>query len=104
MIVDDYFYTSWGYDQTNIDFITIVKVNPSGKTVTCRMCHKIKVGETLSTNAIIPGISYGEIFAMRVQGQNLRGFYPFCNSDKRLDTFYPAGHGVEFETKFGFGH
>lgn len=31
--VGDVFYTSWGYDQTNIDFIKVVKISPTGKTV-----------------------------------------------------------------------
>jgi hypothetical protein len=28
------FSASWGYDQTNVDFYEVVKVSPSGKTVT----------------------------------------------------------------------
>lgn len=29
----DIFVSSWGYDQTNIDFYEVVKVTPSGKSV-----------------------------------------------------------------------
>ena len=29
----DIFYASWGYDQTNIDFVKVVEVSPSGKSV-----------------------------------------------------------------------
>lgn len=31
--VCDVLYTSWGYDQTNVDFYMVVKVSPSGKSV-----------------------------------------------------------------------
>ncbi len=29
----DIFYTSWGYDQTNYDYIVVMEVSPTGKTV-----------------------------------------------------------------------
>lgn len=31
--VGDFFYSSWGYDQTNIDFYKVVGLTPSGKSV-----------------------------------------------------------------------
>jgi hypothetical protein len=31
--VGDYFYRSWGYDQTNADFYKVIGVTPSGKSV-----------------------------------------------------------------------
>lgn len=31
--VGDYFVSSWGYDQTNIDFYEVVGLTPSGKSV-----------------------------------------------------------------------
>ena len=31
--VGDIFYTSWGYDQTNVDFYEVVGLTPSGKSV-----------------------------------------------------------------------
>ena len=31
--VGDILYTSWGYDQTNVDFFKVIKVSPTGKTV-----------------------------------------------------------------------
>jgi hypothetical protein len=33
IVVGDLFVSSWGYDQTNIDFYQVVGVNPSGKTI-----------------------------------------------------------------------
>lgn len=32
--VGDIFYTSWGYDQTNVDWFQVVDVSATGKTVT----------------------------------------------------------------------
>lgn len=32
--VGDILSSSWGYDQTNVDFYIVTKVSPSGKTVT----------------------------------------------------------------------
>jgi len=40
----DYFYTSWGYDQTNIDYLVVVEVSPTGKTASCRMVRPINLG------------------------------------------------------------
>jgi hypothetical protein len=34
--VGDIFYTSWGYDQTNVDFYEVLSVTPSGKSVKVR--------------------------------------------------------------------
>jgi len=31
--VGDFFYTSWGYDQTNINFYKVIDITPSGKSV-----------------------------------------------------------------------
>lgn len=32
-VVGDYFYTSWGYDQTQVEFYRVVALTPSGKSV-----------------------------------------------------------------------
>ena len=34
MTVGKIFYSSWGYEQTNIDFYKVVEVSKSGKTIT----------------------------------------------------------------------
>jgi hypothetical protein len=34
--VGDVYATSWGYDQTNVEFYQITKVSPSGKTVSAQ--------------------------------------------------------------------
>ncbi len=35
-----FFYESWGYDQTNIDYLEVIEVSPTRKTVMCRMVGK----------------------------------------------------------------
>lgn len=48
--------SSWGYDQTNVDFYLVTKVSPSGKTVTlAHLTNKI-VGKLDDTrNEVMPG-------------------------------------------------
>ena len=31
--INDIFYASWGYDQTNIDFVKVIDISKTGKTV-----------------------------------------------------------------------
>ena len=101
-----YFYTSWGYDQTNIDFIVVVKVSPTGKTAQCRRASKIDAGGGQGQDAIMAGTAYGEPFTMKVRDDGvLRGSYPYCEGGKRLDTFWPLKLGeVKHETNSYFGH
>lgn len=35
-VVGDHFYTSWGYDQTQVEFYRVVGLTPSGKSVRVR--------------------------------------------------------------------
>lgn len=37
--IDDVFHTSWGYDQTNIEYFKVVKISPTGKT-----CKVVQIG------------------------------------------------------------
>jgi hypothetical protein len=93
----DVFYTSWGYDQTNYDFLVVESVSGTGKTAYCRMA----VVDCVSTNGFVDELKprvtgYGITFPMRIKegyagdGAALRGSYPFCKNDqtaKRLGTF-----------------
>jgi len=41
LVVGDVLYTSWGYDQTNVEWFQVLEVKPSGKTVVIReICTK----------------------------------------------------------------
>lgn len=105
----DYFYTSWGYDQTNIDYLVVVQLSPSRKTALCRMAKGIYIGSQGVEDVLMPGEAYGEPFRMQVytndNGMRLRGSYPYCNGAKRLDSFYPIALGeTRNQTMAQFGH
>ena len=92
----DYFYTSWGYDQTNIDYLVVVDVSSSGKSAKCRMAHPIHVGAEGVEDVLMPGEAWGITFNMKVRPDgHLRSSYPFCcvQDSKRLDTFFPIKFG-----------
>jgi hypothetical protein len=80
----DFFYESWGYDQTNIDFLQIIEVSPTKKTVLCRMVGKNRVSTGLTSDDVSPDNSHlgPTLFRLRVSyfcdGATLRGSYPFC--------------------------
>lgn len=104
----DYFYTSWGYDQTNIDYLIVIGVSSSGKTATCRMVTPIRVGAEGVEDVLTPGTAWGITFNMKVRPDGtLRGSYPFCNiqDSRRLDSFFPATLGeTHNQTMPEFGH
>jgi hypothetical protein len=95
----DYFYTSWGYDQTNIDYLVIIAISPSGKTATCRMARPINIGSQGTEDILMPGEPYGELFRMKI---------PYISSmptAKRLDSFLPCKMGdTHGQTMPEYGH
>ena len=110
----DIFVTSWGYDQTNYDYIIVIDVSPTGKTAVCRMTGYKDRGASSQCNIQEPTASpYGDIFRMRIQqdyhgNECLKGSYPFCASgtgSTRLDRFSKVTQGQQFaETDAMFGH
>ena len=112
--IGDYFESSWGYDQTNIDYLVVVSLSPSRKTAKCQMAHGIVIDPQRTAEGLTPGVAYGPIFQMRIQGGSiyysnvLRGSYPYISSmptAKRLGSFYPVKLGdVSYETRSEFGH
>ncbi len=119
----DVFYTSWGYDQTNYDYIVVEKISPTGKTAICKLA-KIKTvndddNDMPQHNGQIPtSIGYGLPFRMKIvshswgSGQRLRGSYPFCSNQAdnpersmRLDGFRKVEpNKVYWETHPMYGH
>lgn len=109
----DLFYTSWGYDQTNYEYIVILEVR--GKFATCQRTSALHMGTSGTSNVQEPIFCpFGDMFRMKIQGDyrgeiTLRGSYPFCNDGsmehKRLDTFYKVSPKQQFhETMAEFGH
>lgn len=115
--VGDLFYTSWGYDQTNYDFLVVEGFSKSGKSAYCRMTkanfNPEKSGKT--TDALKPkNEAYGDKFMMRIKSNGkeirLRGSYPFIydgdmSKGSRLATFWRVDEDrFYFQTSPGFGH
>ena len=117
----DLFYTSWGYDQTNYDYICILEIK--GKYAMCQRTSALHLGESGQSNIQEPLFCpFGDTFKMKIQGDyrgeiTLRGSYPFLHDGKikvyengtkgnlRLGTFYKAKQGqVFYETMPEFGH
>jgi len=115
------FYTSWGYDQTNYDYIIVKSVSPSGKSAICQRVSHDDMGYSGQSYIQRPNDdTFGDEFRMKIEPRydeslgitkyTLRGSYPFCHDGemdrgKRLDTFWIAGEKQTFyETDSQFGH
>ena len=100
----DLFYTSWGYDQTNIDFVVVVE-SKTGKTVCCKMGKADIMGASGTQDLLRPtGETYGESFRLRVTDYGLKGSYPYCNGGTRFGYFYPWEREAIGQTMTQFGH
>lgn len=54
--VNDHFYASWGYDQTNVDFWKVVGLTPSGKSVRVQKVSTIALNDQGAAGAkAVPG-------------------------------------------------
>jgi hypothetical protein len=79
-----FFYESWGYDQTNIDYLEVIEISPTRKTVMCRMVGKKTVQSMQQGETTQPDNNYKgpTLFRMKVSAFRdsitLRGSYPFC--------------------------
>lgn len=109
------FYTCWGYDQTNCDFVVVDSVSPSGKTVVCRRAMYVTVDNTEQTDILKPkSVGYGKSFRMKVVYNDygipsLRGSYIYCGGEdsdsKRFGCFRIAREEETYEqTNPLFGH
>jgi len=107
----DLFNTSWGYDQTQYNFLVIKSVSPTGKTVKCKMV-RINIGDNIGAHDIITPTKeeFGNEFRLRVQEYqtpegvvkyDLRGSYPFLRdgiieNGSRMDWFNPYDENREY--------
>ena len=119
--VGDIFRTSWGYDQTNYDFLVIVGFTKSEKSAYVRM-SKAKRDDAKSGrgyDALVPtGEPYGDTFRMKITDWTwggathklLRGSYPYLGDGlmakgTRLDSFSLVENNRAFhQTASGWGH
>jgi len=112
------FYTSWGYDQTNYDYVAVIEVSPTGKTVKCRRTSYFNEGVSNSGTCNVQEPVYcpfGETFRLQVRSGccnsnevSLVGSYPFLHTgegSKRHGYFSKVSKGDQFhETDIMFGH
>jgi hypothetical protein len=93
--VGDIYYTSWGYDQTNIDFYEVVEVR--GKVLLVRKIAEKSTGGHEATDYVVavPGKFTGPVKRVRPSGQS----------------FTIDGHSAskwdgkpKYQTAFGYGH
>ena len=87
--------TSWGYSMTINDYVQIIEVSKTGKTVKCRKVKKVMNHAVFSgdgTGRASAGDEvYGPVFRLKVGGWNgglsFHGSYPFCGAeDLAIDT------------------
>jgi hypothetical protein len=117
--IGDLFSTTWGYNQTNYDFIVIVGFTKSGKSAKVRMSRAKLVESGRGYDKLVPtGEAYGDTFTMRIgtwtwggkEHITLRGSYPYLNTGlkkdgTRLDTFSKVEPDETFnQTAAGWGH
>ena len=112
-LIGKVFETSWGYDQTNYNFLVVVGISPSGKTALCSMVGGVQIGATGQADILKPNSTpQSPTFRMKMEEYNgeihLRGSYPYIWNhweSKRLGTFYPVKEGETFyQTNPVFGH
>ena len=116
--VGDLYYTSWGYDQTNYDYIVVEEVSKTGKTIKARRTSHEHKGSTGQANIQKPiNAPFGDTFRLKVEKYNresgpeyrLRGTYPFCYDgsmeNTRMGSFWKVEENQTFnETDSMFGH
>ena len=91
--IGDIYYASWGYEQTNIDFLKVASLSPTGMTAICRMMSQKAVDTPAPmTEHVIPNEEYGDPFRLRVKAlkeyDELVGSYPYVDGDRRPGFFW----------------
>ena len=84
LVVGDILYSSWGYEQTNIDFYQVVEVSNTKKTVKIREIEsKIhSTGDMSGTKMPDIGNFIGEIKTKKVQPNNYVGLNSYSSASK----------------------
>jgi hypothetical protein len=111
-----FLYSSWGYNQTNVEFAQIVDVSDTGKTVLCRMVRGQCVEQSNGSDSLRPSAEqYGDEFRLHVRGPDgvpmFRGSYPHIDGDmdtgKRRGWLIPWSNEVDktvHRTSHGYRH
>lgn len=126
-LVGSVWYTSWGYDQTNVEFLRIEALSLTGKTGLCKMMSKkhplqkvprvdghgvLRMMEEEDGSHVLPDKVYDGcgVFRMKIDKRSsgdpcVKGSYPFCNESepRRFDYFWLWDGKPVYETPAGFG-
>lgn len=96
--IGDVFFAMWGYEQTNIDFVKIVSLSKTGKTVKAvSIGQKIisEAGFMSETVAPDPENVKSKEVTLRIDVRNqdnpelvLRGSYYYSDEEKQLQTLW----------------
>jgi len=93
------FYSSWGYEQTNINFYQVVGIK--GKNLTIQEIGKKRVSESIGSEMVVPApeIKIGETFTKRLNssGGLTMNSYEYASP-------YTCGSEGQYQTAYGFGH
>jgi hypothetical protein len=96
----DIFYSSWGYDQTNISYYQVVKVG--AKTVAIRKVAQKVVREVRGAEYVVPVKGRFEGTAKRKTPKLYRG-EPYLNINSYASA-YPWNGKPKSQTAAGWGH
>jgi hypothetical protein len=106
--VGDFFYSSWGYDQTNVDFYEVLSLSASGKTAKVRQVATFAVSETANGSSVrvapIPGSVHP--YETKTLTKRIKAGY------QGRPSFYVASYATAYlwdctpkhETGTGWGH
>ena len=102
--VGDIFVSSWGYDQTNIDFYEVVKATKA--TVTVRAIGKRVVADKGSQTLVeaVPGDFLEHRNEPQVKRPRACGSYGWAITISSCQTGFPWNGQPRYETGFGWGH
>jgi hypothetical protein len=106
----DIFKTSWGYDQTNYDFLIVLSISPTGKTANCQMISPKYTGSSGCSDKLKPENNpYGDKFRLKIKGNYLRGSYPYLPNGSKENTRYGYFSKADttkeyYQTNSYFGH
>jgi hypothetical protein len=110
-VVGTFLYTSWGYDQTNIDFAHVVGVTSSGKSVRVQIVEATVESRSKGQDNLAPTETpkFEETVNLRVKcddsGIRFRGSYPFADGGKRgPESFYLFDKDSVGQTAHGYRH
>lgn len=113
-----FLHSSWGYNQTNVEFAQIVDVSDSGKTVLARMVRGEVAERSQGSDGMLPSAEqYGDEFRLQVRADYrgeepcFRGSYPYIDGDMdngtRLDNLYVMSDNPDatvHQTAHGYKH